>query len=93
MITILLKRTHIRTWGIIIRPHSSPSSTPPPTIVTKLFNGLIGNTRSDLARSITLVETSNPEKKKLSQMLLSLVLGNLREKRKNNLKPSLRIGY
>jgi len=84
--------THLFKKASIIQPNARLSSSVPPTVLS-LFNGLINKTRSDLARSITLVETSNPDKKKLSHMLLHLVLTNLKEKRASNLKPSLRIGF
>lgn len=83
--------------GILLRssiqgiPLRNLSHETPPKVLS-LFNGLIGNKRADLARSITMVETSNPEKKKLAQMLLNLVLGDLREKRNKSMRPSLRIG-
>lgn len=60
--------------------------------VDSLFDGLIKCKRCDLARSITLIETTNPEKKKQSQLLLHKVLDDLKQKRLNNLSPSLRIG-
>ncbi len=78
--------------GTLIQSNVRLSSSVP-KLVLDLFNGLISKTRSDLARSITLVETSNPHKKKLSQILLNLVLTNLKDKRASNLKPSLRIGF
>lgn len=72
---------------------SRSTSNTTPSFEESLFNGLINNKRSDLARSITLVETTNPEKKKKSQKLMKLVLENLKEKRVANEKPCIRIGY
>lgn len=63
------------------------------TFVDDLFDGLTKSKRSDLAKSITLVETTNAEKKKQSQKLLHKVLDDLKRKRSNNNKPSLRIGF
>lgn len=64
-----------------------------PQRVSSLFEGLVTNKRADLARSITLIETTNQQKKREAQILLNLVLGNLKTKRENNSKHSLRIGY
>jgi len=58
-----------------------------------LYEGLTQSRRSDLARSITLIETGNPEKKKQAQILLKQILEDLKQKRIANSKPSLRIGY
>ena len=58
----------------------------------KLFDGLVSNSRADLAKAITLIETTNPVKKKSAQVLLNLILHHLKEKRANNGKPCLRIG-
>lgn len=57
-----------------------------------LYEGLTQSRRSDLARSITLIETGNPEKKKQAQILLKQILEDLKQKRIANSKPSLRIG-
>lgn len=62
------------------------------TYVDDLFDGLTKSKRSDLAKSITLVETSNAEKKIKSQLLLHKVLDDLKHKRLDNKPPSLRIG-
>lgn len=67
------------------------SSIPPE--VSSLYEGLIENKRNCLSKAITLIETTNLEKKKKSQILLNLIMGNLRERRKKNLKSSLRIGF
>ncbi len=69
------------------------SSNSIPPRVLSLFNGLVQNKRADLARSITLIETSNQQKKKEAQIILNMVLANLKEKRKDNSKHSLRIGF
>ena len=58
-----------------------------------LYEGLTKSKRSDLARSITLIETVNPEKKKQAQILLKQILKDLKQKRISNSSPSLRIGY
>ena len=71
----------------------STSRTYVTNFVDDLFDGLIKSKRSDLAKSITLVETTNAEKKKQSQKLLHKVLDDLKRKRSNNNKPSLRIGF
>jgi hypothetical protein len=60
--------------------------------VNSLFNGIVGNRRAELARSITLVETSNPVKKNMAQVLLNKLLTRLKENRQNNAKVCLRIG-
>lgn len=69
------------------------SSNSIPPRVSSLFEGLVTNKRADLARSITLIETTNQQKKREAQLLLNLVLGNLKTKRQDNSKHSLRIGY
>lgn len=60
--------------------------------VESLFKGVISNKRSDLARSITLIETSNPEKKVFAQLLLNKVLHKLKRDREMNKKICLRVG-
>ncbi len=60
--------------------------------VFDLFNGLVASKRSDLAKSITLIETVNTDKKKQAQLLLHKVLEVLKQKKNNNENPSLRIG-
>ncbi|XP_037070764.1 methylmalonic aciduria type A protein, mitochondrial-like, partial [Pollicipes pollicipes] len=63
-------------------------------MVEELFEGLCARNRTSLARSITLVETSNPDKKKLAQSLLSMVANNLKqqEEERNGAPVSFRIG-
>lgn len=60
--------------------------------VGSLFKGVINNQRSHLAKAITLIETSSPKKKILSQKLLNNVLFCLKEKKNKNLNPCLRVG-
>jgi LAO/AO transport system kinase len=60
--------------------------------VDSLYNGLIGNGRAELARSITLVETTNQEKKVMAQYLLNKLLVRLKENRLHKSKTCLRIG-
>ena len=78
---------------IHIKNHFSNASNKRDTVVMSLFNGLINKTRSDLARSITLVETSNQNKKKMADVLLNNVLEHLRIKREQKSVPSLRVGW
>jgi len=60
--------------------------------VESLFDGLVSNKRADLAKSITLIETSNPVKKLQAELLLDKVLKRLKENRISNAKTALRIG-
>jgi hypothetical protein len=60
--------------------------------VNGLFEGLVNNKRPELARAITLVETSNPVKKAMAQVLLNKLLLRLKENKENNAKVCLRIG-
>lgn len=60
--------------------------------VSDLFNGVVGNKRADLAKAITLIETTSPSKKILSQTLLNNVLHKLKQNRENNEKICLRVG-
>lgn len=57
-----------------------------------LFNGVITNQRSHLAKAITLIETTSPKKKILSEKLLNSVLFRLKEKKNNHVNPCLRVG-
>jgi hypothetical protein len=61
-------------------------------LVENLFQGIVSNKRASLARSITLVETTHPQKRILSQLLLNRVLAKLKEDRKDNKKLCLRLG-
>ena len=54
-----------------------------------LFDGLVEGNRAALARSITLIETSNDKKKVVAQELLDKVLNHLKHSTK---KKSFRIG-
>lgn len=61
--------------------------------VDGLFNGLtVFNRRADLAKSITLVESTNPQKKLLAQSLLNQILNKLKTDRSENKRPCLRVG-
>lgn len=60
--------------------------------VSNLFDGVVGNKRADLAKAITLIETTSSVKKKLSQQLLNSVLLKLKKNRENNEKICLRVG-
>ncbi|XP_067661428.1 methylmalonic aciduria type A protein, mitochondrial-like [Haliotis asinina] len=63
-------------------------------LVHKLFKGLTRGDRSCLARSITLIESSHPGKRKQAQQLLSRVLDYNKHKTKHTLRgtQSFRIG-
>lgn len=62
--------------------------------VTDLYQGLIRGDRGCLARSITLVESTNPEKKQRAKELLGQVLQGLkqRQEKQPKLPISFRIG-
>ena len=60
--------------------------------VDYLFDGVIENKRAELAKAITLIETTSPTKKVLSQNLLNRILHRLKEKKQENNKVTLRIG-
>jgi putative protein kinase ArgK-like GTPase of G3E family len=60
--------------------------------VESLFDGVVNNKRADLAKSITLIETTNPVKKLQAELLLDKILKRLKENRNSNAKTSLRIG-
>lgn len=60
--------------------------------VSSLFDGLITNKRADLAKSITLIETTHPIKKLQAQEFLNKVLKYLKEDQSKNLKKCLRVG-
>ena len=59
--------------------------------VPALYSGLIEENRASLARSITLIETTNETKKVLAQDLLDKVLNYLKCNKESR-KPSFRIG-
>ncbi|CAF0758840.1 unnamed protein product [Brachionus calyciflorus] len=61
--------------------------------VNTLYEGVVNNRRAELAKAITLIETTNPIKKLLSQNLLNSVLHRLKNKKENNEKITLRIGF
>ncbi len=60
--------------------------------VSTLFDGLINNKRPDLAKAITLIETTNQIKKLQAQELLTKVLQHLKDNQSKNLKKCLRVG-
>jgi hypothetical protein len=62
------------------------------SFVSNLFDGLITNKRADLAKSITLIETTHPVKKLQAQEFLNKVLKYLKESQSKNLKKCLRVG-
>lgn len=62
------------------------------TYVDGIFKGVVSNRRADLARSITLIETTSSEKKALAQALLNKVLRKLKHDRETNKKVCLRVG-
>ena len=64
------------------------------TTVTDLYKGLIGGDRGCLARSITLIESTQPEKQRKAKELLAQVLQNLKQRQDEQRKKpiSFRIG-
>ena len=58
----------------------------------KLFDGVVNNKRADLARAITLIETTNDVKKTYARFLLDKVLKQLKANRESNVKTCLRVG-
>lgn len=60
--------------------------------VDSLFDGVINNRRPELAKSITLIETTSPKKKILSEKLLNNVLFRIKDKKDNHENPCLRVG-
>ena len=72
--------------------HMTKLTSPQEEFVSALYNGIISNRRAELARSITLVETSNPEKKVMAQYLLNKLLLKLKDNRMHKSKVCLRIG-
>ena len=60
--------------------------------VDYLYDGVTRNKRAELAKAITLIETTSPTKKVLSQNLLNKILHRLKEKKEGNDKITLRIG-
>ncbi|CAG5119901.1 unnamed protein product [Candidula unifasciata] len=65
-----------------------------PEVVNELFQGLIGQDRASLARSITLVESRHPAKQKQAQLLLTKVLEHMVQHDQHLLKGprSFRVG-
>lgn len=61
-------------------------------LVDGLFDGIVSSKRADLARCITLVETSNANKKIMAQYLLNKILARLKENREAGSKVCLRLG-
>lgn len=81
-----------KLWPGFCHRHGSIKSLEP--LVQTLFEGLNSKNRSSLARAITLVESTNSEKKNLAQNLLSLVSQDLKRKQeeRNGEPTSFRIG-
>ena len=77
--------------GFKVKRNSSTFSAEHEKYLSNLFNGLVNNNRADLAKSITLIETTHPFKKVLAQEYLNRVLKHLKEK-KNKDKVCLRVG-
>lgn len=92
--TILLKPSQITRVLASVASSSSSSSLSSESIdfVEKIFKGVTTNKRADLARSITLIETTNPEKKILAQILLNKVLHKLKRDRETSKTTCLRVG-
>lgn len=88
--TCLLTR-NVLLSGFKAKRNSSTFSAEHEKYLSNLFNGLINNNRADLAKSITLIETTHPFKKVLAQEYLNRVLKHLKEK-KNKDKVCLRVG-
>ena len=63
--------------------------------VADLYKGLMGGDRGCLARSITLVESTHPEKQHKAKELLAQVLRNLKQRQdeQRNKPISFRIGW
>lgn len=72
--------------GILIEPDE---------YVQNIFDGLKNEDRGSLARAITLVETSNPQKKVQAKALLNLILHDQEISAAHSLKgpPTFRIGW
>lgn len=64
------------------------------TAVADLYKGLISGDRGCLARSITLIESTHPEKQHKAKELLAQVLRNLKQRQdeQSNKPISFRIG-
>lgn len=89
-----LLKTCLLTRNVLLsgfKVNSSTFSAEHEKYLSNLFNGLINNNRADLAKSITLIETTHPFKKVLAQEYLNRVLKHLKEK-KNKEKVCLRVG-
>ncbi|XP_068607438.1 methylmalonic aciduria type A protein, mitochondrial [Brachionichthys hirsutus] len=74
--------------------HVQDLSGPEERLLNKLYEGLVGGRRASLAESITLVETQQPRKKELAQVLLQRVLAHReeQERRKGGTPAAFRIG-
>jgi hypothetical protein len=57
----------------------------------RFFNGIVNYTRADLARAITLIESSNQNKKKDAQLLMNQILAHLKVNQRKD--PCLRLGF
>ena len=79
--------THCRSLAVAAKLTASQEE-----LVNSLFVGIVSSKRPELARAITLVETSNATKKIIAQVLLNRLLVKLKENRVNNAKKCLRIG-
>lgn len=81
---------------VLFQPHvvsySSSLSESSERYVESLYKGVVANKRAELARSITLIETTNNEKKLLAQSLLNKVLHKLKHDKEKRQKICLRIG-